>query len=166
MTAEMRAIEIAGPSQISAKAAEEILRQLTRWFGIESALVEYARDAERLPNFIATLDQMPVGFLSMREHNPATLEISCMAVALDFHGQGIGSRLCEAAQSWWSGRGGRLLQVKTLGPSRANVDYARTRRFYESRGFLPVEEFANLWAGNPCLLLVKPVGASGPIARR
>jgi hypothetical protein len=29
------------------------------------------------------------------------------------------------------------------------------RRFYEARGFVPLEEFPDFWPGNPCLLLVK-----------
>ena len=54
-------------------------------------------------------------------------------------------------------RGGRLVQVKTLVPSRRSLSYERTRSFYEARVFLPVEEFTNLWPGNPCLLLIKPI---------
>jgi hypothetical protein len=45
--------------------------------------------------------------------------------------------------------------VKTLGASRESEHYARTRRFYEARGFVPLEEFPNLWPGNPALQLVK-----------
>jgi len=51
----------------------------------------------------------------------------------------------------------RLLQVKTLGPSPPDAGYERTRRFYLGTGFLPVEEFADRWPGNPCLLMVKPI---------
>ena len=47
------------------------------------------------------------------------------------------------------------LQVKTLGPSDPDAGYARTRRFYEPRGFVPLEEPHDLWEDNPCLLLVK-----------
>ena len=45
--------------------------------------------------------------------------------------------------------------VKTLGPSDPDAGYARTRRFYEPRGFVPLEEPHDLWEDNPCLLLVK-----------
>jgi GNAT superfamily N-acetyltransferase len=154
--------EIAGPVQVPENAARAVLRQLPQWFGIESALLEYARQAELLSNFMATVDGALVGFLTMREHNPATLEISCIAVAPALHGQGVGSRLCEAAETWWSARGGKLMQVKTLGATHPSANYARTRRFYEARGFLPVEEFADLWPGIPCLLLVKPLSGTSP----
>jgi hypothetical protein len=57
-------------------------------------------------------------------------------------------------------RGGALVQVKTLGPSRPNAHYARTRAFYARRGYLPVEEFTSLWPSNRCLLLSKAVTAT------
>lgn len=55
-------------------------------------------------------------------------------------------------------RGTKLLEVKTLGPSKADPNYARTRHFYEKMGFLPLEE-TDLWgADTPCLIMVKSVG--------
>ena len=54
-------------------------------------------------------------------------------------------------------QGVRLLEVKTLGPSHPDAGYARTRHFYESHGFLPLEE-TELWGeGTPCLIMVKPL---------
>jgi len=44
--------------------------------------------------------------------------------------------------------------VKTLAPSYPDEGYARTRVFYETRGFVPPEEIHGLWGDNPCLLLV------------
>lgn len=41
-------------------------------------------------------------------------------------------------------RGVRPLEVKTLGASHPDPAYARTRRFYEKHGFLPLEE-TELW---------------------
>ena len=50
----------------------------------------------------------------------------------------------------------RYLQVKTLGPSRPDDEYERTRRFYEARGFVALEEMFGVWAeDNPMLILVK-----------
>ena len=45
--------------------------------------------------------------------------------------------------------------MKTLAPSYPDEGYARTRVFYETRGFVPPEEIHGLWGDNPCLLLVK-----------
>ncbi|HSV18916.1 MAG TPA: GNAT family N-acetyltransferase [Casimicrobiaceae bacterium] len=149
--------QIDGPRTIAASEAEAILRRLPEWFGIESALLAYAAEAQVLPNFAAKLNGAIVGFVSLRQHNSVTVEMTCLAVAPDVHRRGIGTRLCAAAEAWWYERGGRLVQVKTLGPSRPSLSYERTRRFYEARGFLPVEEFTNLWPGNPCLLLIKAI---------
>ena len=151
---------ITGPTQLQSAVAEQILRTLPQWFGVESSLLQYAADAQTLPTFVALSDGAAIGFVSLREHNPDTLEINCIAVIPEQHGAGVGTALCNAASEWWASRGGRLIQVKTLGPSRADSSYARTRSFYAARGFLPVEEFTQLWPGYPCLLLVLPLTRS------
>ncbi len=49
----------------------------------------------------------------------------------------------------------RFRQVKTLGPSHPDAEYERTRRFYEARGFVALEETSGVWAeDNPMLILV------------
>ena len=45
--------------------------------------------------------------------------------------------------------------MKTLGPSRPDTNDEATRRFYEARGFLALEELHGLWGKNPCLVMVK-----------
>ena len=73
-----------------------------------------------------------------------------------YHRRGLGRRLLGKAEEALRADGIRLLQVKTLGPSRPNAAYARTRAFYAALGFLPLEEIVGLWGeDNPCLLLVK-----------
>ncbi|WP_024285296.1 hypothetical protein [Cellulomonas sp. KRMCY2] len=47
---------------------------------------------------------------------------------------------------------------KTLGASDPSEEYARTRRFYQARGFTPLEELDGIWPGNPCLLMVEALG--------
>ena len=150
-------VRVEGPRSVSTSDAERILRLLPEWFGIEAALMTYAREAEELPNFVATASNALVGFVTLREHNSASLELSCIAVSPDWHRSGVGSALCDAVEDWWMRRGGTLLQVKTLGSTHADPNYALTRAFYAARGFIPVEEFADLWPGIPCLLLVKPI---------
>jgi hypothetical protein len=49
----------------------------------------------------------------------------------------------------------KYLQVKTMGPSRPNREYAETLKFYEAVGFTKLEELHGLWPGLPCLVLVK-----------
>ncbi len=140
------------------ETAERLLRLLPAWFGIESATLEYVEDARSLPTYLATLpDGPPIGLLLVRRHFPETAEIQLIAVHPDHHREGVGRRLLAAAESDLTTDGVQLLQVKTLGPSRPDAGYERTRRFYLGTGFLPVEEFAELWPGNPCLLMVKPI---------
>jgi hypothetical protein len=44
-------------------------------------------------------------------------------------------------------------------------DYARTRRFYESRGFRPLEEIKGFWnEENPCLIMVKHLAGPGTVS--
>jgi GNAT superfamily N-acetyltransferase len=78
-----------------------------------------------------------------------------MGVMPEQHRGGIGTALLEAAEAALRERGVEYLQVKTLGPSYEDECYAATRRFYEARGFVPLEEFPDLWPGNPALLLIK-----------
>jgi hypothetical protein len=51
-----------------------------------------------------------------------------------------------------------FLQVKTLSAARPDEGYAKTRAFWLSCGFRPLEEFPTLWdADNPALQLIKTV---------
>ena len=55
-----------------------------------------------------------------------------------------------------------FLQVKTLGPSRPDEGYERTREFYAAMGFTPLEEIHGLWdPGNPCLIMIKHLVPGG-----
>ncbi len=78
-----------------------------------------------------------------------------MAVHPHFHRLGVGRHLVEDAGRESRAAGCKLLEVKTLGPSHPDESYRRTRAFYASMGFLPVEELHDYWPGNPCLIMVK-----------
>ena len=80
-----------------------------------------------------------------------------MVVERGHHGRGVGRAMIEALERDARDGGVQLLMVKTLGPSHPDPGYARTRRFYERMGFLPLEE-THLWGGDiPCLIMVKPL---------
>lgn len=145
---------IAGRSEV----CEAILRQLPSWFGIESAIVEYVARVEALPMFVVEQGDRCVGFVSLLPQTSATLEIYVMGVVPDQHRRGVGRALVAASIGYAAGAGYSLLSVKTLDESRASPEYERTRRFYTSMGFLPVEVFPSLWGeANPCLLSVRAV---------
>ncbi len=86
---------------------------------------------------------------------PCAAELHLMAVDPAHHRAGIGRALLRAAETDLAADGVHLVQVKTLGPSRADPNYARTRMFYEACGFQPLEEIHGLWGDNPCLIMVK-----------
>jgi GNAT superfamily N-acetyltransferase len=153
-TAEARAsadvVEVTEPGERS-RLCESVLRALPEWFGIEDATSAYIRDVADLPTF-AVDDK---GFVALRVHGPKAAEVYVMGVRPEHHRHGIGTALLCAAEDHLRARGVEYLHVKTLGPSRPHEAYERTRRFYEARGFVPLEELNGLWEHNPCLLMVK-----------
>ena len=160
MTAGER-IEIRAARPGEAAVCEEILRSLPGWFGIEEAIVSYRADIESMETLVATAAGVVAGFLTLKTHNPHSAEIQVMAVRSERHRAGIGRALVARVEAALRERGSDYLQVKTLGPSHPNEDYARTRFFYEGMGFLPVEE-NQLWGeSNPCLIMVKHLRCAG-----
>lgn len=135
---------------------ERILRTLPRWFGIEEALLEYARDSERFPTFFASAEGTPVAFLTVREHFPRSWEVHCIAVQASARGMGIGKELHAHVEAWLHMKGVEFLQVKTLADTHASAEYAESRSFYARLGYKPLEVFPTLWGPRlPVLQLVK-----------
>ncbi len=148
--------KIEGPLFQQSPVCVPILRSLPDWFGIEAAILEYEREIEHLPTFLANEDGSVLGFLSLKQHNPFSAEIYVMAVQLQAHRGGIGRALVAAADFYARNLGIEYMQVKTLAASRPNEEYARTRAFYEALGFRPLEAFSRIWdENNPCLVMVK-----------
>lgn len=148
-------IEIVGPQLKQADLCEPILRLLPEWFGIESAIAHYVQEIDRLPTLLAYNQKQAVGFLTLKQHNKFAAEIYVMAVHPRFHRQRIGQQLVETAEAELRKLGIEYFQVKTLGPSKQDPNYAKTRKFYATVGFKPLEEFLTLWGENPCLQMVK-----------
>ena len=133
-----------------------ILESLPAWFGIPAAIERYVTEVEALPMYAVHEGGEPVGVLSLKEHSSAAAEIHVMGVLPSRHRKGLGTALVRAAENHARRRGLRFLTVKTLSPARENAEYARTREFYGAVGFLPLEEFPDLWGGaNPCLMMAK-----------
>jgi len=148
-------VEIADPAERS-RIAEAVLRDLPEWFGIEEATRRYIEDAATLPTLAV---EPALGFLCLKQHTPRAAELYVMGVRREQHRRGIGRALVAEAERWCRARGVRYLQVKTLGPSRADARYDATRAFYEAAGFVALEELHGLWSHeNPALILVKHVG--------
>lgn len=144
--------------QLTNKGAicEKILRSLPNWFGIESAILDYIQDVQNMVMLTASLDSKVVGFIALNKHYQQTAEIHVMGVLVEFHRKKIGQALIKAAEKYMIQNNFEFLTVKTLSEARSDVFYSRTREFYLSQGFVPLEEFKTLWGEhNPCLFLVK-----------
>ena len=153
-------IQIIGPNVQRASACETVLRTLPKWFGIEPALLMYARDSATMPTFALVEEDAVVGFITLQEHFANAWEVHCLAITADARGQGHGSRLLAHVESWLAAKGVRFLQVKTVAATSPSVAYAQTREFYSRRGFVPVEIFPTLWdAHNPALQCIKALHA-------
>jgi GNAT superfamily N-acetyltransferase len=150
-----------GPTLIeegSGRFCRAVLDDLPDWFGIPEAVDHYCDRANHLAAFGISRDGEPVGIVTLVRATDATMEIDVMGVRPAWHGQGLGRALIEAAAGHARSQGARLLSVMTVGAAHPSQAYAATRAFYRAVGFLPVEEFADLWGpGMPALLFVRPV---------
>lgn len=148
--------EIKGPVYGGGKACQPVLEALPDWFGIQDANRQYLRDIETLPTFLVTLEDRVVGFLSILDHSDSAAEIHILGVERAYHRQGIGTALVRACERYLSAHRVEFLQVKTLSESHPDVNYAKTRAFYQAMGFKKLQELPTLWGeANPCLMLVK-----------
>jgi GNAT superfamily N-acetyltransferase len=149
-------VTIEGPCFQKAAACEPILRALPAWFGIEKDILQYSAEIDGLPTLLACKGERVIGFASLKQHTPWSAEVYVMGVRPEAQGCGVGRLLICRAQEWLTSGGVEYLQVKTLGPSRIDEAYARTRAFYAAVGFKPLEEFKQIWdEHNPCLIMVK-----------
>lgn len=158
-------------------AAHDILEELPEWFGIDRFTHEYVEAAAKFPNYVAVAAPAPtapgiaapaigadggeipfedvLGVLLLDQRYPTSAEVHLLAVRRKHHRVGIGRALMERVEGDLRAQGVRLLSVKTLGPSAYDPGFDQTRAFYAACGFHPVEEFPDLWADDPCMLMVK-----------
>jgi GNAT superfamily N-acetyltransferase len=149
--------EIMNPDEKS-RICNDILRALPDWFGIEESIIDYVRQVRALP-LLAVFDGVkPVGFVAVKPHNAHTVEVFVMGVLGEYHRQGIGRTLIDCCERYCRENNLSFLTVKTLDESRADDSYSKTRLFYFSVGFKPLEVFPLLWdESNPCLFMAKHI---------
>jgi GNAT superfamily N-acetyltransferase len=133
-----------------------LLESLPEWFGIESARRQYIADLATHLAFGVYGETGVIGFISLLRHNAVAAEIQVMAVERRYHRGGVGRALVDYSEQILRRDRVEYLQVKTLGPSHPDLNYAATRAFYQSLGFRPLEETTAFWGEEqPCLLMVK-----------
>ena len=149
--------EVHGADEKSA-ICEYVLRALPNWFGVEASIVDYIEQVRELP-FIAAYDNdKAVGFIATKPHTPFASEICVMGILNEYHRRGIGRSLVTACEKKCKENKQEFLTVKTLAESRESKSYEKTRLFYLSMGFKPIEVFPTLWhENNPCLVMIKSI---------
>ncbi len=93
---------------------EKIMRSLPQWFGIETAIIQYAKDIEKLPTFVAVEENETIGFLTIKQHNQFAAEIYVMGVLPQLHGKGIGRNLVETAENFSKKKVLNICKLKLL----------------------------------------------------
>lgn len=155
---EAISIEHTVHQELKSSISETILRALPNWFGIEQALKNYVSGVVDTDLFTLKIEDRPIGFISLLDHNQYTSEIYCMGIYQDIHRRGLGKMLMTAAENFLLKQGKKFLTVKTLGDSFPDQAYIDTKMFYRSRGFFPLEESKEIWGEEtPCLIMVKPL---------
>lgn len=136
------------------RVARRVLEGLEDWFGVEDSREKYIADSAEQACFAAYDGASPVGFLCLKPTSRWTAEVAVMGVLREYHRQGVGRQLFEAAREHARAAGYAFMQVKTV---RYGVyeDYDRTNLFYQSLGFKELEVLPTLWdAANPCQIYV------------
>jgi ribosomal protein S18 acetylase RimI-like enzyme len=135
-----------------------ILDALPHWFGLPASVEDYVAAADRNPTVVASLAGEDVGVATIVCHGDVAAEVYVMGVAPGRHRRGIGRAMLQHAEAGLARDGVEFLQVKTLSARRADAGYARTRAFYLSYGFRPLQEFPDLWSPDqPALQMIKCV---------
>lgn len=147
-------------TRADADRCEAIIRSLPDWFGLEEGIAEARGYLETQDGLVAEEGGEVLGFLTFASDVPESVEITWMAVAPGAHRRGIGRALTEALVARARADARHLLLVRTLADSHPSPEYAATRAFYRSMGFLPLAVLPDLWGpANPCLLMVRPLDA-------
>ena len=146
-------------SDAKSEICNSILRTLPEWFGVEASIIDYNEQVKNMPFYVASCDDKTVGFVAIKVHSEYSAEICVMGVLKEYHRQGIGKMLVQCCEEYCVENKIEFLTVKTLDESRACEEYMKTRLFYLSLYFKPLEVFPLLWdKDNPCLLLIKYMG--------
>ncbi|WP_412755135.1 GNAT family N-acetyltransferase [Legionella pneumophila] len=112
-----------------------ITKDLPEYFGIPEANEHYAIGVNTRTNFAAKDGDNTIGLVSIDFPYPDNANIYWMAVKRDYHRQGVGKQLIEAACHFAATQGAKTITVETLSPSESEENYLKTYRFYQSVGF-------------------------------
>ncbi|STX50952.1 Acyl-CoA N-acyltransferase [Legionella busanensis] len=128
--------------KITGELAQTLCRTITEdlpeYFGLPEANKHYIIGVKSRTNFAAKDEDNTIGLVSIDFPYPNNANIYWLAVKRNFHRQGIGKQLIEAACQFAKIKGARTITVETLSPSESDENYLRTYLFYQSVGFNPL----------------------------
>lgn len=155
MPGNMKIVEITD-SALKTIYAKQVLEALPEWFGNKEAVLSYAGEVSSLPLWAAMDDVLCAGFLAVKIHYGHTGDIFVCGVRPEYHRNGIGRALYEAAEKYLENKGCKYVIVKTLSDIDSYEPYSRTRAYYRSVGFEPLITLTDMWdTENPCLIMLK-----------
>ena len=134
--------------------ARKVLEALHDWFEVDESREKYISDCANWIFLAAKEDDQYVGFLCLKKTGDATVELAVMGVLKEYHRQGLGRKLFEAAKKIASEKRYSFMQVKTV-QMGVYEDYDITNRFYKSCGFKELEVIKEIWGEeNPCQIYI------------
>ena len=147
-------IEQIKDSNIKKLIARKILESLRDWFEVDESREKYIAESADQIFLAAKEDDDYVGFLCLKETGKETVELAVMGVLKEYHRNGLGRELFEAAKSLAASESYSFMQVKTVEMGKYE-DYDITNRFYLACGFKEFEVIRELWGEeNPCQIYV------------
>lgn len=144
-----------------APACDAIILSLPEFFGHEGGRADCAAAVRSQAGWVAEEDGRVIGFATWLQRTSVTAEVTWMAVHRDRRHHGTGTTVIERVVADLVEHGYKLALVMTSAASKQPATgpdtYEPTRRFWISRGFLPLTEL-DIWDTNIALLLVRPLG--------
>jgi len=125
----------------------------------ERGLKQIEQDTKTQLLYGAYVEGEMVGFVTYKEINSDTLEMTWLGVLPEMQNKKIGNKLVieslkEAGEKY------KVCEVKTLSETDPYEPYKKTREFYKSVGFIGIETIDPYpeWKDNPCQIFVKFIG--------
>ena len=116
------------------RIARSILEALPDWFGILESRETYIRECACQLFYAAYDEELPIGFIYLKETGRDTSELAVAGVLKEYHRRGIGRELFLKAKEAAAEKGYSFLQVKTV-KMGVYENYDNTNRFYLALGF-------------------------------
>ena len=137
-------------SELKKSIARKILEALKDWFEVDESREKYIAESTDQIFLAAKEEDEYAGFLCLKETGKDTVELAVMGVLKEYHRQGLGRQLFEAAKAIAAEAGYSFMQVKTV-QMGVYEEYDITNRFYQACGFREFEVIKELWGEeNPC----------------